>query len=218
MNQIYSNDFQNFFMKVACISCIAYPVLAAIAFALHPNLLDMSIQHSTASRIAEFHNNKLMHFGHFLLVIAIPFLMVIGIHFSALIFQNRKFLSIAGLIFVILGCYILAMDKSALCFVPSALDTLSETDFKQGFTFIDAIFSLRGYLKVLKFLPLLPLGFILISIGLVSTKVIPLSHGIPILIGSILMMNPDIDLLSLLGSLSLGTGLLPYAVKQLSAN
>ncbi len=211
-------SFQDFFLRVVVLSCFVYPILAALAFALHPNLFCMSISHSVETRISEFHHNRFMHFGHFLLVVAVPFLMLAGIHFAALLYEKAPLLAGLGFFLVIFGCFILILDKSALCFVPSALDTLSEDEFSGCFPGIRAIFSYRGYLKVLQFLPVLPLGFILIGIGLVVKQPIPLSQGIPILVGAVLMMNPDIDLLSMLGSVSIGIGFIPYAVSIASGN
>ena len=43
---------------------ILWPLVAAIAYVAHPNLLSLEIGGDVSTKIGEFHNNRLMHFGH----------------------------------------------------------------------------------------------------------------------------------------------------------
>ncbi len=194
---------------------IFYPILAGVAFAVHPNLLSLSISHDIQVRINEFHGNQILHFGHVLMVFAVPLLITIAIHFTHLIKRKGAWLGFVGGILAVSGAVILAVDKGALCLVPSAFDTLTETQFQALVPGIEAMFQYKGWLWILRLLPLLPLGFILQSTGLVISKIIPRQQSIPMLIGSILMANPDIDLLGLVATILLAIGFIPYAIRMI---
>ncbi len=194
------------------IALILYPLFAGFAFASHPNLLSLAVNQPIAEKISEFHGNNLMHFGHLLMALGVPALIVISIHFMNLLKNEKPLLSLIGNALACFGAFILALDKSALCFVPSAFDTLLAVEYDGIIPGIYAMFNYRGYLGILKLLPLLPIGFIILGIGLVSTKVINKKTSIFILIGSLLMCNPDIDIIGLIATLFLGIGFIPYGL------
>lgn len=198
--------------RVAALSFICYPILAGIAFALHPNLFSLDMSHEVGQRIAEFHGNSLMHFGHFLMVLGVPLLIIIALNLMKTLELRMPKTAMAGAATAICGAIILAMDKAALCLVPSAFDTLAEVDFAALIPGITAMFQYRGYLTILHFLPLLPIGFIILCAGLVGSKAIKRQQAIPMLVGSILMANPDIDLIGLIATGILAIGFIPYAI------
>lgn len=105
--------------------------------------------------------------------------------------------------------------KGSLCLVPSAFDTLEDKEFNQLMPGLQTLLDNKGYIGVIRFLILLPIGFIILSVGLLLEGVIPLWQGVTLIIGMFFMINPDIDLLSLIGSCfmlisfgSMGIGLL----------
>jgi hypothetical protein len=108
---------------------------------------------------------------------------------------------------------VLAVDKTALCLVPSAFDTLPEAQFRQLVPGIEALYSYKGYLFIIWLLPLLPLGFFLQGIGLHRSRLIPRWQSITIIIGALLLANPDIDLVSLAGSIILSIGMVPLGIQ-----
>jgi hypothetical protein len=110
---------------------------------------------------------------------------------------------------VVCGGVILTIDKTALCLVPSAFDTLPEEQFSQMLPGIGALFDYRGWLVLIWFLPLLPLGFVVQGIGLLVGRALPRWQAILIVAGSLLLANPDIDLISLAGSILLTITLVP---------
>ncbi len=194
---------------------IFYPILAGVAFAVHPNLLSLNIGHDIQVRINEFHGNQILHFGHVLMVFAVPLLITIAIHFMNLLKRRGAWWGFFGGLLAVAGAVILAVDKGALCLVPSAFDTLTEAQFQALVPGIEAMFQYKGWLWILQLLPLLPLGFILQSIGLIISKEIPRKQSIPMLIGSILMVNPDIDLIGLAATIVLAIGFIPYAIQMI---
>jgi hypothetical protein len=194
---------------------LLYPICAGCAFAVHPNLMSLRISHDVQAKIAEFHNNQLLHFGHVLMVVAVPLLIIMALHFMNLLETKAPWLGFIGGILAIGGSVILAVDKGALCLVTSAFDTLPEADFVNLIPGIEAMFQYQGWLWILWLLPLLPIGFTIQSFGLVRSKAIPRSQSIPILIGSLLMANPDIDIIGLIATIFLGIGFIPYALELL---
>ena len=78
---------------------------------------------------------------------------------------------------------------------------------------IEAIFDYKGWLVIIWLLPLLPIGFLVQGIGLFISRVIPRRQSIPIIIGALLLANPDIDLISLIGSIILAIGMVPLGVQ-----
>ena len=191
-----------------------YPLFAGFAFAVHPNLLSLHISHDAAEKITEFHGNQVLHFGHFLMLCAALLLIVVAMHFMRKLETEERsaWWGFIGGCLAVLGAVILAVDKSALCLVPSALDTLPEDVFQHVVPGIEAIFQYKGWLWVLNLLPILPVGFIVQSVGLVRSEQFARSISIPILLGSILMANPDIDIIGLVATVVLAVGFCPYAV------
>ncbi len=192
---------------------IFYPIFAGFAFAAHPNLLDMSIDHTIQERITEFHGNDILHFGHVLMILAVPMLITIALHFMGLLRNRAGWWGFIGGNITIVGAVILAVDKGALCLVPSAFDIVPKNEYASLVPGIEAMFHYKGWLWLLYFLPLLPIGFVIQSIGLVRSKIISRRLSIPTLIGSLLMINPDIDIIGLVATIFLAIGFLPYAAQ-----
>lgn len=192
---------------------ILYPLCAGIAFAVHPNLTSFAVSLGIEERIAEFHGNQLLYFGHVLMVVAVPLLIVIALRLMTVLRNDGAWWGFVGGCMAVAGAVILALDKGALCLVPSAFDTLAEADFANLTPGIETMFQYKGWLWILRLLPLLPLGFIVQTIGLVRYKTIPRNQAVPMLAGSILMANPDIDIIGLVATIVLGIGFVPYAVK-----
>ncbi len=194
------------------LALMLYPLFAGFAFAVHPNLSSLQIDTPIADKIAEFHNNTQLHNGHLFMLAGVPLLIIIAVHFMRLLENRSAWWGLIGGILAVSGAIILAVDKAALCLVPSALDTLSEIQYQAMIPGITAMFAGKGGLWVLHLLPILPVGFVLLSIGLLRAKALPLQISIPILIGSLLMANPDIDLIGLIATSFLALGFFQYAI------
>lgn len=199
------------------IAFILYPIFSGIAFIVHPNLLNLQIGGPIEERIAEFHGNELLHFGHFLMLLGVPLLIAIAVHFMNTLKGRGAWLGFIGGILAVFGAVVLAADKSALCLVPSAFDSLPEAYFEQLTPAIEAMFSYKGYLAFLWLLALLPIGFAIQSLGLVLSGIIPRRQSVPMLAGSILLANPDIDIIGLTATIFLAIGFFPYGLQLIMA-
>ena len=90
---------------------LLYPICAGFAFAVHPNLMSLSISHDIQAKIAEFHGNQLLHFGHVLMVVAVPLLIIIAIHFMQLLETRAPWWGFVGCILATLGGIVLGNLK-----------------------------------------------------------------------------------------------------------
>jgi hypothetical protein len=59
MNQhsLTSGHAELFEHRGAALACFLYPAAAGFAFVTHPNLLNVSLEKTTAARVAAFHGN-----------------------------------------------------------------------------------------------------------------------------------------------------------------
>ena len=197
----------------AGLALIAFPIIFVVLFATHPDLFNISMVHDVNVRIEEFHGNSLLHFMHFVMLLCVPLLIVVALKLMGLLKGRGAWLGFIGCVMAVLGAVILAIDKTALCLVPSAFDTLTEAQFAQLVPGIEALFNYRGYLFIIWLLPLLPLGFVVQGIGLYRSRLIPRWQSITIIIGALLLANPDIDLISLVGSIIVAIGMLPLGIQ-----
>lgn len=197
----------------AGLSLIAFPIIFIVLFATHPNLFNISMVTDVNVRIEEFHGIDFLHFMHFVMLLCVPILIVVALKLMGLLKGRGAWLGFIGCVMAVLGAVILAVDKTALCLVPSAFDTLPEAQFAQLVPGIEALFNYKGWLVIIWLLPLLPIGFFIQGIGLFISRVIPRWQSIPITIGALLLANPDIDLISLIGSIILAIGMVPLGVQ-----
>jgi hypothetical protein len=195
------------------LALIAFPIIFVILFATHPDLFNLSMVQDVNDRIEGFHGNDLLHFMHFVMLLCVPILIVVALKLMGLLKGRGAWLGFIGCVMAVFGAVVLAVDKTALCLVPSAFDTLPEAQFRQLVPGIEALYSYKGYLFIIWLLPLLPLGFFLQGIGLLRSRLIPRWQSIPINIGAFLLANPDIDLVSLTGSVVLSVGLVPLGIQ-----
>ena len=70
----------------------------------------------------------------------------------------------------------------------------------------------RGFMAVLWGIPLLPLGFALFGFGLLATRRAARWQAGAILVGSLMLANPEIQAVNTVAALVLAVGLLPYGI------
>jgi hypothetical protein len=198
------------------IMMIMLPVLMIIAYALHPNLLSLRVMTEASEMIDNFHGNIPWHIGHLLMVCAVPLIIGVTLSLSKMIRGKADWLAWIGSILAVIGAVVLALDKGAYFLVPSAFDTLPENTLFSLEPAIQVMIDRAGFMAVVWLLPLISVGLILIAVGLIKTKAVPRWQSVFIIVGLLLLINPDIDIISLVASVFLLVGLAPIGAGFLS--
>lgn len=198
------------------ISIILYPLMLFIGFISHPNLLEMQPLHTVEQLVSRFHKNPMYHYGHLIVTFAVPVLIIYFIGTMNLLQGKGKKYGFWGGIIGVFGAFILAVDKGALCLTMSAFDTLPEDQFQDFIPYLEVIVTKAGLLWIVWFIFALIIGGILQAIGLMKEKVIVKWQGAFIIIGLLLLINPDIELISALGSLLMCIAYIPWGIKELN--
>lgn len=197
------------------LSIIVFPLMLFIGFVTHPNLLAMEPLHTAEQLIGRFHNNPMYHFGHLVVTFSVPVMMICFIGTMNLLQGKGKKYGFWGGVISLFGAFILAVDKGALCLTMSAFDTLPEKQFSDIAPFLEVIVSKEGLLFIVWLLFALIIGGILQIIGLMKEGIIQKWQGILIIIGLLLLANPDIELISSIGAALMCIGYIPWGVKEL---
>jgi hypothetical protein len=134
---------------------------------------------------------------------------------SIMLFYRGRQNGFWGGIIAVFGAFILAVDKGALCLVLSAFDTLPEAQFQEFVPFLNVIVNKAGLLWVVWLLPLLPIGASIQAFGLMKERFISKWQGICIIIGLLLLNNPDIEFISSIGAILMCAGYIPWGVRIL---
>ena len=181
-----------------------------LIYAVHPNLLGLRPMLTLEDWTGRFHGRPLLHAAHALMTLAVPLLVVAAFHFAAIVRGRGAWFGFVGGAMAVLGCVILAADKGALCLTASAFDTLTVGDYAKIRPALIVMHERAGWLSLLWLLPLLPVGFAIQGIGVVRERLMPTWRGTALVTGALLLANPDIELISLLGSVLIGVALVPY--------
>jgi hypothetical protein len=203
----------------AGLAFIVFPIVFIFAFAIHPNLFSLAIVTDVSTRIGEFHGNRLMHLGHALMLLTVPLLIVVSLKFMDILTERGAWLGFVGCVMAVFGAVMLAVDKTALCLVPSALDTLSEAQFAQMLPGLEAMFGFKGWLALLYLLPLLPIGFMIQGVGLYVGRAIPRWQSVSLVVAMVLLgvsAAVDIDLFGLVASVILAVAMLPIGMQLIT--
>lgn len=200
-------------IKGLAFSLMLFPMMLLAGFLMHPHLEQMKMIFTAQDLVERFRNNYYYHIGHLIVMFSVPFIIASMIGIMNRLQSSGKDWGFWGCIIGVFGAFILAVDKGALCLVLSAFDTLPETDFIKITPFLQVIVDKAGLLKVCYLLPLLPIGAIIQGIGLIKEKCIKKWQGILMIVGLLLLNNPDIELISTLGTLLMCFGYLPIGIR-----
>lgn len=198
-------------------SLILFPIMLLLGFLLHPDLLSFELT-TTAQQLADkFRHSELFHIGHLIVTLAVP--LIIAGHLGILERLQGKgaWYGFIGAVVGIFGAFILAVDKGALCLVLSAFDTLPDAQFAQLVPLLQVMVDRAGLLWLNWLLVLLPLGAIIQSIGLIKEKQVARWQGIGMIVGLLLLNNPDIELISSVGAVLMMLGYIPLGIRILKA-
>jgi hypothetical protein len=199
--------------KGFAISIIVFPLMLLTGFLMHPNILALEPLKTVEQLVGRFHNQPFYHIGHFIVMFAVPVIMISLIGIMNVLQGKGKSLGFWGGIIGLFGAFILAVDKGSLCLVLSAFDTLSETQFREFIPSLSVIVNKEGLLWVVWLLPLLTLGAIIQAFGLLKERFISHWQGICIIVGLLLLNNPDIELISSIGAILMCSGYIPWGVR-----
>ena len=200
--------------KAYALSIILFPSMLFVGFITHPNLLAMEPLHTVEQLVSRFHNNPMYHIGHLIVTFAVPVMIIYFVDTMNLLQAKGKRYGFWGGVLGVFGAFILAVDKGALCLTMSAFDTLPEEQFNNFIPYLEVIVSKAGLLFIVWLLFALVIGGILQALGLMKEGVIKKWQGILIIIGLLLLLNPDIELISSVGSALMCMAYIPWGISE----
>lgn len=189
------------------LAMILVPIILIIGFAAHPNLGNLTPLRDTASWVSEFRRNAVWGHAHMGVLLTMPLFVVIILGLTRILSGRADWHALIGGSFAMIGTLVLGLDKGALYMVPSALEVLSDQQFAAAMPAVDAIFTKAGPLSLLGLLPLLMIGFVILGVGLFKVPAIARWKSATVVIAFLLMLNPDIDLISAIASVVMLVGL-----------
>lgn len=157
----------------------------------------------------------LFHFGHLLVLFAVPPIIVAVIRFMSLARERGAWHGFIGGALGLYGAFMLAVDKGALTLVLTAFQTVPDDQFDGIIPALQTLLDRAGWLWITWTFIALPLGVIVQMIGLLREKIIPGWQGGSIIIGLLLLINPDIEIISSIGALLMCIGLVPIGMREL---
>ena len=199
-------------------SLILFPIMLLLGFLMHPDLLSFEVK-TTAQQLADkFRHSELFHIGHLIVTLAVP--LIIAAHLGIVERLQGKgiWYGFIGAVVGIFGAFILAVDKGSLCLVLSAFDTLPDAQFAQLVPLLQVMVDRAGLLWLNWLLVLLPLGAIIQAIGLIKEKQLATWQGLSMIVGLLLLNNPDIEMISSVGTVLMMVGYIPLAIKILRSD
>ena len=196
----------------AALAFLGFPTLFIAANLLHPNLIHHKALAEASGWIVHFRGQEWLHLAHVLEFFSAPLLIIMALHYMERLRDRTPWLGFIGGCLAIFGALMLIGNKSAFCLTISAFDTLSDPELTAMTPALDALLQKKSWLALLWLLPLLPLGFLLLGLALFQSGIIPKWQGILIMIGSGLLLNPEIEIVNLTASIILLIAFFPYAL------
>jgi hypothetical protein len=215
MNSV--NRHKKIMNTISGVSILVFPVLLLLGFLFHPDITSFEMVHTPEQLVKTFRHNPMWHIGHLIVVFAIPFIIFAIMHFMNLLKEKGLWFGIIGGIMGILGCVMLGLDKGSLCLILSGFDTLPDAQFTGLIPYLQVIIDKAGLLAVNWLFILIPLGVSVQAIGLVKGKHIKKWQGILIIVGLLLLINPDIEIISVIGTTLMIIGIYPLGIKTLKS-
>ncbi|MFC1787312.1 hypothetical protein ACFLY8_04710 [Halobacteriota archaeon] len=200
---------------ISGVSILTFPILLLIGFLLHPDILSLEMVRTPEQLVNNFHNNAIWHIGHLIVAFAIPFIIFSVMHFMNLLKEKGLWYGIIGGIGGIFGSVALGLDKGSLCLILSGFDTLPEAEFVGLIPYLQVFIDRPGLLVVNWLFILIPLGVSIQTIGLIKEKYVKPWQGILIIVGLLLLINPDIEIISVIGTVLMIIGIYPLGIKTL---
>ncbi len=196
---------------------ILFPLIFVLAFSLHPGLLRPRLL-KPEEIILRARRNQWLQIGHVLVLLCTALLVVVAAHFLAILSEgSAAWAGLIGGVLAALGAVILAADKGAFCLTMSALDTLPEEKFSPMMPGLLAIFSKKGWMKLTWGIVLLPVGFAILSVGILQVNALPRWQSALFLVGVLLVAIPDgMEIINLSASMLMAISMIPYGIQLIA--
>jgi hypothetical protein len=206
-------DLPNTFRRWGlALTFLVFPMLFIISNMLHPNLLHFKKLVDGAAWISHFNGQNGLHLAHVLEFFAAPVLIVMAVHYMKRLQNHAPWLSLIGGSLSIFGACILAGSKGAFCLTLSAFDLLPADQLTALTPALDLMLQKQGWLVILNLLPLLPFGFLLLGIALFRSAIVPKWQAVIIITGSVLLLNPEIEIVNLSAAILFLIAFVPYTI------
>jgi hypothetical protein len=198
------------------LSFIIFPMVFVFAFSVHPDLLHPRLL-GPSELILRARSDRLLQFAHALVTLNTALLVVVALHFMKLLERSSDaWAGFLGAALAVLGSLALAADKGALCLTMSALDELSDAEFKGMMPGLQVMFSKRGWLVLLWGIALLPVGFGIQAYALLKSETIARWQSLLFLVGVLFIATPDgIEIVNLTASVLLTIAFVHYGIQMI---
>lgn len=199
----------------SALSIIGFPIMLLVGFVTHPNIFSFSMITEVSEWAAEWRGNFMFHFGHLLVLFAVPPIIVASVRLMWLPKANGRWLAFWGGVLAVFGAFMLAVDKGALTLVLTAFQEIPSPQFDASFPAFQALLDRSGWLWITWGFIALPVGFAMIMFGLYRADIIPRWQALAVIVGLALLINPDIEIISSVGAALMCAGLVPLGLREL---
>lgn len=197
------------------LSFIVFPLMLLAGFLLHPNLLSFELVTDAEVWASEFRGNLFFHLGHLIVLFTVPSIIVVGVRCMRFTTGPGAWLIFIGGVVGVFGAFILAVDKGALTLVLTAFDTLPDAEFIGIYPALQVLLDRGGWLWLVQLLVFLPLGFVLQAVGLARARVISRQQAAIIVIGLLLLLAGDLEVVTSVGAVLMCIGYIPMGIREL---
>ena len=197
------------------LALIAFPPMLLAGFLMHPNIMSLELITEAEAWAAEFRGSFAFHFGHLIVLLTAPLAIVVGVRCMRFTQGEGAWLVFVGGVLAVLGAFVLAVDKGSLTLVLTAFDTLPDADFEQTYPALQVLLDRAGWLWLVYFLALLPLGFAVQAIGLAKAGVVGKGQATLMALGMATLLAGDIEIVTSAGALLMCFGYIPLGIREL---
>jgi hypothetical protein len=199
----------------AGLSFILFPLMLLVGFLLHPNFFSLELVTDAEVWANEFRGNFPFHLGHLIVLFTVPLIIVVGVRCMRVTSGPGAWQVFIGGVAGIFGAFILAVDKGALTLVLTAFDTLPDAEFGRLYPALQVLLDRGGWLWLVQLLLFLPLGFAIQAVGLARSGTISKPQATAIVVGLLLLLAGDIEVITSVGAVLMCAGYIPMGFREL---